>query len=212
VEQREDASRFPDITVEYGRVADVLQLKRVMQNPRLRTAYNRSQTVDYLSGDQKSRIATSSQWQPMLGLAGDLKNGTRVEMSVERRNTRTEAFQFGSSVTNDRNTDVNLSVNRSYSQGQKVNFLGKETTVRSSVNLGLTAAYSRQSGETILTRSQESQFQVRKDRLSVNGTGSYGFSNNVTGNVTLGFGQDRDLVLNNIHRNVRVELRASFTF
>ena len=212
VERREDSSRFPDLTVDYGRVADALQLKRVMQNPRLRTAYNRSQTVEYVSRNEKSRIATSSQWQPMLGLAGDLKNGTRLEMSVERRNTRTEALQFGSSITNDRNTDVNLSVNRSYSQGQKVNFLGRESTVRSSVNLGLTAVYSRQSGETIQTQDQRTRLPVKNDRLSLNGTGSYGFSSNVTGNLVLGFGQDRDLVRDIIHRNVRVELRASFTF
>ena len=53
---------------------------------------------------------------------------------------------------------------------------------------------------------------MKNDRLSLNGTGSYGFSNNVTGNLVLGFGQDRDLVRKIIHRNVRVELRASFTF
>ena len=84
--------------------------------------------------------------------------------------------------------------------------------MRSSVNLGLTGVYSRQSGETIQAQIQKSQFPVKNDRLSLNGTGSYGFSNNVTGNLVLGFGQDRDLVRKIIHRNVRVELRASFTF
>ena len=93
-----------------------------------------------------------------------------------------------------------------------VNFLGRESTVRSSVNLGLTAVYSRQSGETIQTQDQRTLLPVKNDRLSLNGTGSYGFSSNVTGNLVLGFGQDRDLVRDIIHRNVRVELRASFTF
>ena len=51
-----------------------------------------------------------------------------------------------------------------------------------------------------------------QDRLSVNGTGSYSFSSNVTGSVSLGFGQNRDLVREAVSRNVRVELRAAFTF
>ena len=51
-----------------------------------------------------------------------------------------------------------------------------------------------------------------EDRLSLNGTGSYSFSNNVTGNATVGFGQTRDLQREIIQRNVRVEVRASLTF
>jgi len=97
-----------------------------------------------------------------------------------------------------------------------VSFLGKEKTVRSSVNLGLTANYSRNSGEIrnfdSAGRPLGLQSPFLDDRLAVNGTGSYGFSTNVTGNLLLGFGQDRDLQRDIIHRNVLVELRASFTF
>ena len=112
----------------------------------------------------------------------------------------------------DRNTDINLSLNRSYSRGQKVKFLGKESTIKSSVQLGLTGVYSRVSGETIKAGTSESQLRVNQDRLSLNGTGSYSFSNNVTGSVGLGFGQNRDIVRDAVSRNVRVELRAAFTF
>jgi len=56
------------------------------------------------------------------------------------------------------------------------------------------------------------RYPVKEDRLSANATGSYGFSNNVTGNVTLGFGQNRDLLQKTVRRNVRVEARGSFTF
>jgi len=50
------------------------------------------------------------------------------------------------------------------------------------------------------------------DRLSVNATGQYGFSNNVTGNLEVGFLQDRNLVLGLTTRSVRVEARAQFQF
>jgi ABC-type transport system involved in cytochrome bd biosynthesis fused ATPase/permease subunit len=159
-----------------------------------------------------SSIATSSQWQPLLGLTGELKNQTRAEFKVERRVTVREDLNFGSSTRTDRNTDINLSLNRSYSRGQKVKFLGKESTIKSSVQLGLTGVYSRVSGETRKAGTSQDQLRVGQDRLSLNGTGSYSFSNNVTGSVVLGFGQNRDLVRDAVSRNVRVELRAAFTF
>ena len=133
-------------------------------------------------------------------------------MRIERRVTSTEDLRLGQSITSDRNTDVNVSISRSYTQGQKVNVLGKETTVRTSVNLGLTGVYSRRSGETIQAGQVLPQNQVETDRVSINGTGSYGFSDNVTGNVELGFGQTRNLLLDEVTRTLRVEFRAQFTF
>jgi hypothetical protein len=184
-----------------------------MNTPRLRTNYSRSQVTEYrIRESTPSSIATSSQWQPMLGVSGELKNQTRVEFKVERRVTVRENLEFGSSLRTDRNTDVNLSLNRSYSRGQKVKILGRESTIKSSVQLGLTAAYSRVSGETRKAGSTQGQLPVDQDRLSMNGTGSYSFSNNVTGSVSLGFGQNRDIVRDAVSRNVRVELRAAFTF
>ena len=203
-ERRRDVTRFPDLQFEYGRITSVLKIDKFLQNPRLRTAFNRSQTIDYNYGRTvKSGIATTSQWQPMLGLTGDFKNNTRLEFSVERRNTKSESFQLGHSTQTDRNTDVNFSMDRSYTQGQKVSFLGKETTVRSSVSLGMDAAYSLQSGETRQDQVSGVRNPLKKDRLSVNARGSYGFSTNVTGNVTLGFGQERDLQRDFIRRNIR---------
>jgi hypothetical protein len=159
-----------------------------------------------------SSIATSSQWQPLIGLTGEFKNQTRAELKVERRVTVREDFAYGSSTRTDRNTDINLSLNRSYSRGQKVKFLGRESTIKSSVQLGLTGVYSRVSGDTRKAGSKGVQLPVDQDRLSLNGTGSYSFSNNVTGSVVLGFGQNRDVVHAAVSRNVRVELRAAFTF
>ncbi len=212
-ERRRDVVRFPDLQFEYGRMTALLRIDKFLQNPRLRTSYNRSQTTDYNYGRTvKSGIATTSQWQPMLGLTGDFKNGTRFDLSVERRNTKSESFQLGHSTQTDRNTDVNFSLNRSYTQGQKVSLLGKETTVRSSISLGFDAAYSLQSGETRQDQVSGVRNPVKRDRLSTNVNGSYGFSSNVTGNLTLGFGQERDLQRDFIRRNIRVELRASFRF
>jgi hypothetical protein len=210
VETRQNTSKFPDVQVEYGRVPSLIRLDRILQNPQLRTSYNRSQTSDF-NGLEKTASSTSSEWRPFIGLRGNLKNGTNAELTIERRNTTRELFQLGTSRALEQTTDINLSLNRSYSQGQRVSFLGKETTVKSSVNLGASAAYNRQSGKTIGDDGRD-RFPNRTDRLSVNTTGSYGFSNNVTGRATLGFLQNRDLKLQSVRRSVRVELQASFTF
>jgi hypothetical protein len=212
---RSAQSRFPDIQVDYGRVPTVLGLERIFTAPRLRTAYSRSQSKDY-RGDENTPIivSTSSGWSPLLSLDGDLQNKTRVAFKVERRVTKRDNLQLGHSVATERNTDVNLSLSRAYSRGQKVKVLTRETTVRTSINLGLTAVFSRRSGETRQADHPElkPQFPIEEDRLSLNGNGSYSFSNNVTGNLQLGFGQRRDLVKDIVNRNVRVEVRASFNF
>jgi hypothetical protein len=212
VTTRSNRIRFPELDVNYGRVAELIGLKRFLVNPRLKTLYNRAQTVDYANSATATNISTSSSWTPLLEASGDLKNGTRCQMRVERRVTQNENRLLGNSVTTDRNTTVNFSVNRSYSKGQKVNILGKETTVRSNVNLGLTTAYERRSGETEQVGFTQAQNQVENDRLSVNAQGGYSFSTNVTGNLEFGFGQNRDLIRDIVTRTLRVELRAQFTF
>ena len=53
---------------------------------------------------------------------------------------------------------------------------------------------------------------LKTDRFSANVNGSYGFSSNVTGNLALGFGQERNLHRGEVRRNIRVELRGSFRF
>lgn len=213
VTNRSVSTRFPDLDVEYGRISQVIGLKRFMESPQLRTSYTRSVQSDYnaASGGPYSR-STSSQWQPLLGLSGMMRNQTRVEMRVERRVSVRDNFLGTTSTTTDRNTDVNLNLSRSYSRGQKVTLLGKQATVRSNVNLQLALAYSKQSGEIKQFGSPDPIRPTDTDRLSVNGSGSYSFSNNVTGNLGIGFGQQRNLVTANTSRNIRLELRAAFTF
>ena len=53
---------------------------------------------------------------------------------------------------------------------------------------------------------------VDETRLSMNGTGSYGFSNNVTGEGTLGFTNYRDNTKATVRRSVTVEVRGQFRF
>jgi len=85
-------------------------------------------------------------------------------------------------------------------------------TAAENITLGLTGAYSRRKSETRQVGVERPFNPVNEDRLNVNARGSYGFSTNVTGNVLLGFGQDRDLQRAVVRRSVLVELRASFTF
>ena len=211
VESRRSQIRFPDLDLSYGRLTSLIGMDKVLQNSHIKTHYGRSQSVDYTNqSSDPTSVSTSSEWSPLIDLGGDLKNGTRTQLTINRRVTETENRVNGLSVTTDRNTTANLSINRSYSKGQKVNVLGKETTVKSNINLGMTAAYEKQSGETVQGGGVLSP--TNRDRLSVNAQGGYSFSNNVTGNVEIGYGQNRDLVLRSVTRSLRLELRAQFTF
>ena len=147
--------------------------------------------MDFSNSETPTSVSTSSEWRPLFDVSGDLKNGTRCQLRVERRVSETENRLSGTSTTIQRNTTVNLSVNRSYSKGQKVNILGKESTVRSNINVGMTTAYERQSGGTFVLGYASQPQDI--DRLSVNANGGYSFSSNVTGNLELGFGQNRNL-------------------
>jgi hypothetical protein len=210
----QDQMRFPDLQFDYGQLATAIRLDRLLRNPRLRTAFNRSTSTDYNNGRaNKSSESRSFQFQPLLELGGDL-GSTRLQLSVEHRSTEREVLQLGRSVQYEANTDLNMNLNRSYSAGQKITFLGRESTVRSSVNIGVATVYSRQTGriEQLLDGRMQPSNQSSRDRLSVNANGSYGFSSNVSGNAVLGFSQDQDKIRKLINRSVRVELSARFSF
>ena len=211
--------RFPDVEVEYGRVANVLRLDRMLNNPQLRSTYSRSLITEFANNHREATgRSSSSDWRLLVGLTGSLKSGARIEFKTERRVTETENLLVGHSVTTTRLTTTYFSFSRSYSQGQKVSILGKQKTISSTVGLGLTGQYEAQSGETVsfadATRARPTgvRFPIQEDRLSLNGTGSYSFSTNVTGNLSLGYGQDNDRQKKFKRKNVRVELRAQFTF
>jgi hypothetical protein len=211
VANRREQIRFPDLDLTYGRLTQLIGMDKILQNSHIKTHYGRTQTLDYLNGGgEATGISTQSEWSPLIDVGGDLKNGTRTAFTINRRVTQTENRLNGTSLATDRNTTANFSVNRTYTKGQKVTVLGKETSVKSNINLGMTAAYEKQSGETVQGGGVLSP--TDRDRLSVNAQGGYSFSNNVTGTLELGFGQTRDLVQRNTTRSLRVELRAQFTF
>jgi len=217
VRSRTRTVRFPDLDMDYGRVAGALHLTRFLTNPQLRTAYGRSVVTEWANNrSDATGVSRSSEWRPLLGLTGSLKSGARTELRIERRNTERENRLVGRSITSDRLTTVFFSINRSYSQGQKVSILGKQKTVSSTVTVGLTSQYETISGETIQYdangKKMPAQFPKNESRLSVNATGSYAFSTNVTGNASLGYGQNTDKQRDIRRRNVRVEVRAQFTF
>ncbi len=204
--------RFPDVEVQYGRVASLLGITKVLENAQLRTAYARSNSVDYQnSRSLRTGTSRSEDFRPLFSVRGRLKNGTDADLRLERRSTVRESFQLGSSKATDQTTDVNFSLSRSYSQGQKVNFLGKTTTVKTNVSLSLTTVYSRQKGGVKVANEAKLANPVDRTRMSMNGTGSYGFSSNVTGDLALGFSHFRD-TNGIIRRSIRVELRGQFRF
>ncbi len=205
--------RFPDFELDYGKLATVIGLTKFLQNPAIRTAYARSHTVNYQnSRDQARRTSVRHDFRPLLSLRGRFKNGTDADFKLERSSTRSEERFPGNSRQTDSNTDVSFTVSRSYSQGQKVTFLGKTSTVRSNINVQLATSVSRRRAGTLLLDTGGELSPIDETRLSVNGSGSYGFSSNVTGNLALGFSENRDQTKGIIRRSVRVELRAQFTF
>jgi hypothetical protein len=201
--------RFPDVTVDFGQMATALRLNKLIRNPTLRSSGTRQVSNEYTNGrSQKTATTTLITFRPLLSLSGELPNGMRLELGTEHRHSDGEQFQLGSSLRQDINTDLNVNLSRSYTQGQKISFLGKESTVRSSITIGINSQYSRHTGRILqngIVRNPE-----RRDRLSLNATGSYGFSSNVSGNAVLGFSQDRDQLRAIVHRSLRVELSARF--
>lgn len=204
--------QFPDLDMDYGRLPEVIGLKALFSNPKMRTAFSRSRTTIYSNSETPTNVSTSREWRPLVSLTGDMRNGTRAEFRVQHRATEALYQQVGSSITSDANTDIDLSLTRAYTRGQKVTFLGKQSTVKTNISLGFTAAYSRRNSETRQAGVDRPFNPVSEDRLNVNARGSYGFSSNVTGNAELGFSQNRDLQRDIIRRSVRIELRAQFTF
>ena len=203
---------FPNLDMDYGRLPEVIGLKHLFSNPKLRTVQSQlhhrvREQRDAHQPDDQRRVAAA-----LLGFTGDLKNGTRAELRVQRRGTETQYRIVGLSTTTDDNTDVDLTLSRSYTKGQKVTFLGKANTVKTNITLGMTGAYSRRNSESRVEGLQQPLNKVAEDRLNVNARGSYGFSSNVTGNAELGFSQIRDLQTAITRRSMRVELRAQFTF
>ena len=212
VKSRDRDWRFPDVEVQYGQVANLLGINKLLDTPQLRTAYARSHVVNYLNSHSlRSGTSRSSDFRPLFSIRGRLKNGTDADLRLERRSSVRESFQLGSSRAIDQTTDVNFSLTRSYSQGQKVNFLGKTTTVKTNVSLSLTTVYSRQKGGTKVGNLEKLANPKDNTRLSVSGTGSYGFSTNVTGDLALGFSHFRQTT-GIVQRSVRVELRGQFRF
>jgi hypothetical protein len=204
--------QFPNLDVDYGKLPEVVGLKRLFVNPKLRSVYSRSRSTEYANSPTPTNISTSTEWRPLLGLTGDLKNGTRTELRIQHRGTENQYRQVGTSITTEAFTDIDLSLSRAYSKGQKVSFMGKANTVKTSITLGLTGAYSRRKSQTRQEGLERPFNPVSEDRLNVNARGSYGFSTNVTGNAEVGFSQTRDLQTQIVRRSVRLELRAQFTF
>jgi len=212
VVSRQKESRFPDVEFEYGQIAQVLRITKILTNPALRTAFSRSSSEDFQYGrDDKIASASRDDFRPLISLRGGFKNGAQADMRIDHYNSKRQVFQGATATQRDQNTDFNFTLSRSYTQGQKVTFLGKTSTIRSSINLQLATVYSHRKAGTELA-SGETQSPVDDTRLSVNTSGSYGFSNNVTGNMTLGFSENRDNTKQVIRRSVRIEVRAQFTF
>jgi hypothetical protein len=206
-------TRFPDLDFDYGSLPQALGLTRVFQSPALRTSWTHQTSAEYRGGSTTPTTRSNSDdFRPLMSLRGSLKSGLQADLSVNVRGTTRDVLQYGTSTTTDNNTDVNCTISRSYSQGQKVTFMGKTRTVRSSVSMQLATVYSHHTGATRVSWNPLPSRLIDESRLSVTGTGSYGFSSTVTGSAVLGFSQNKDNTRNIVNRSIRVELRSQFSF
>jgi hypothetical protein len=212
VASRTRERRFPDLEVDYGRIAETFRLTKLLKTPQLRTGWSWSRSWEY-QGDRNHQISQSSthDLRPLVSMRGNLRNGTTADLGINMRSTYREVTQLGKSTQRDKNTDVNFTLSRAFTQGQKVTMLGKTSTVRSSVNLSLATVFSRRQGETVIA-GVGAQNQVDETRLSVTGKGSYGFSSNITGSAVIGYSGSNNHLQQIVRRSIRVELSAQFTF
>ena len=211
VQTSQRTKKLPNVLldIDYGQIPHAIGIDRLFTTPTLRTTWNHTASLEFVHGQQTS-LSTSDEFRPLIGLTGTLRGEARTEFSIDHRDTKRENTSLGRSEDEHHITTVNLNISRSYSRGQKVNVLGKTSTVNSSVTLGVASVFEKETGG--LTVGTDVLNPVNSYRLSVSGNGSYGFSTNVTGNLSLGYGQNGNLILKTVNRNVRVEARAQFTF
>ena len=69
--------RFPDFEVQYGRIANLIGITRIFDNPQFRTAYARSTSEDYQnSRHTRTGTSRSDDFRPLFSVRGRFKNGT----------------------------------------------------------------------------------------------------------------------------------------
>ena len=209
-----DQLRFPDISVDFGQPATALHLTKFIKNPQMRSSASRQVSNDYANGRAvKTGVNTQIQYRPLLSLSGELPNGMRIELGTEHRHSDHELLQLGSSVQLDNNSkgEVYIAEPIPGTPAMKAGIKTNDVILAvdgKSIKIGINSQYERQTGGVVQNGIERNP--VRRDRLSVNATGSYGFSSNVSGNATLGFSQDRDQLRAIVHRSVRIELSARF--
>ena len=122
VETRQDSYRFPDLQVDYGRIA--------IRAPAQQAAPESAAAHLVQQHDHQRTTTPAASRAPRARAAGSRcsasrassRNGTRTNLAIERRVTTRDIFQLGQSTQTERVTDANFGLNRSYQAGQKVAF------------------------------------------------------------------------------------------
>jgi hypothetical protein len=218
VTSRTDLVGFPDLDFDYGRIPDVIGLSKVLTNPKLRSVYRRSSTTLYSNSEEPTSIATSSQWQPLLGLTGDFKSGTRAEFSCRASSHRAQVVSArdvgqldrdGSQYRREREPEPLVHAGPK----DRVPWQGIDDSQQRHVAFveRLLASFRRNDPDA---QRCDAGCPVRGERRPPVGQRRWlvRLQRQRHRNVDLGFSQNRDLQKAIVRRSIRVAVQAQFTF
>lgn len=207
--------RFPDLSVNWGRLHQKLGLDRIARDLRASSNYSRNRTKQTSGGTVGTRRdETKVAMNPFLNL--DAKIGkdtsTKLTSSYETLDSETMTGTVKSSAKN-RRRQVGLTLSRTLNLSRMVTnpITKKKSRVTSKLDLSLSAKYSDDRQET----TQGTRSVVARDlmRVDISTTAGYNFTSSITGSAAISFGQNTDRkTRSNTVRTVGVTVSASFRF
>jgi hypothetical protein len=210
-----ETRRFPDLSINWGRMYKKLGLDRFTKELRATTNYQRSRSEQASGGTRaNTRIETKTSMSPLLNLDAKLTNGFSAKLTSRYDSSQSE--QKSGTFTNTSQTkrrQVGLTLSRVLNLSRMVTnpITGKKSRVTSKLNLSITTNYGDERRET----SQGGKTVVGSDhvRLDFSTTAGYNFTSSISGNAALSFGQDTDRKnRTNTVRSIGVTVSAAFRF
>ncbi|MGH7725242.1 MAG: cell surface protein SprA [Candidatus Eiseniibacteriota bacterium] len=206
---------FPDLSFEWGSVARVLRLQGMFSALNAQTRWNTVRTTEGANLSNPTSKQFASGFSPLLSLSGQTRGQAQVLFSVDRKKSRRDDFGTRRATRREGQTTLRASINRSYTQGQKVPIFGG-SGLKSTLTLQLDGTFDKRTGQTEAFGTSSSK--INTDRFDINSSGTYAFSTYVNGTLGLGFSQARDLQIRNVEgdplvtRSIRLELTGSVRF
>jgi hypothetical protein len=207
---------FPDLDFDWGAMEKLLRLGKVFPQIGARSRFSRTDTREGEDIDNPTSKTRSQNFSPLLSLQGTTRGQATVQLSIDRTSSAREDFSTRRARRNEGSSTVRASISKTYLPGQKVPIFGGKG-LKSSLTLQADGAFNKRTGSTEAFNGASSK--TNNDRIDINSSGTYAFSNYVNGTIGLGFTQGRDLQLRDPvtnkprkTRSLRLEAAATFRF